>query len=421
MKEPPIPENESARQAALDRLEILDTEAEDRFDRVVRLAASLFDVPIALLSLIDRQRQWFKARVGLDVSETPRAASFCAYAIQNEEPLVVRDSLEDERFADNPLVLAEPHIRFYAGHPIKAPDGSSVGTLCLIDRQPRDFSARDAERLRDLAAILEAELQLSLSRTRSEVRPNSAEPGALLQMEAMIEASDAAVLCLDSNLRLKRFTPRCTEFFKLDSTCLNRSIAEIESYLEFPTMLQDIEAVIQQGRSREKLVNSLNSRKLLARLNPFREPASAQRCVALALTDVTNEEIAQNLENIFDGLSARIAALDRTGRIIYTNKSWDQFARENGDPLLLKTSVGTNYLAVCYASGGEAIGVADAFKELLTGHRLSYTSTYECSSHGIERIFMMNAVPVHYHGSGIVVSHTDVTQCYKQPDGWQTS
>ncbi|NMO22792.1 GAF domain-containing sensor histidine kinase [Pyxidicoccus fallax] len=157
MLPPPLPPDESQRLQALKSLCVLDTPSEERFNRIVRAAARLFDVPIALVSLLDEARQWFKARVGLSATETPRDVSFCGHAILGSHTFVVPDALHDPRFHDNPLVLGAPHIRFYAGHPVRAPDGSRVGTLCLLDSKPRDFSDADRAALADLAAWVELE------------------------------------------------------------------------------------------------------------------------------------------------------------------------------------------------------------------------------------------------------------------------
>lgn len=154
MREPPRPANEDDRLQALRQLLVLDTPPEERFDRITEFAAQEFDMPIVLLSLIDEDRQWFKARVGLDVCETRRGISFCGHAILQDETMVVPDVALDDRFADNPLVTGEPHIQFYAGAPLKMPGGQNIGTLCLIDRTPRQLDAIDLAilaSLRDLA------------------------------------------------------------------------------------------------------------------------------------------------------------------------------------------------------------------------------------------------------------------------------
>jgi sigma-B regulation protein RsbU (phosphoserine phosphatase) len=156
----PIPPDEAERLADLRALQILDTPAELRFDRIVGLAARIFDVPIAYIALIDADRQWFKARCGIRTLVTGRDISFCGHAILHPEPLVIPDALLDQRFRDNPLVVGEPFIRFYAGHPLAGPTGRNIGTLCVADRRPRSFDGRQCDMLRQLAALAEHELQL---------------------------------------------------------------------------------------------------------------------------------------------------------------------------------------------------------------------------------------------------------------------
>lgn len=158
MKAAPIPQNESARLAALHALLILDTPPEERFDSIVTFAANEFDVPIALISLVDANRQWFKARVGLEVCETGRDISFCGHAILQSDIFVIPDALDDQRFADNPLVTAAPYIRFYAGAPLVTPDGKALGTLCLIDIRPRRLDSIDLAILSSLRDLLVLEL-----------------------------------------------------------------------------------------------------------------------------------------------------------------------------------------------------------------------------------------------------------------------
>ncbi len=158
MIEPPTPVDELLRLETLRNLKILDTDPEERFDRVTRLAKRLFGAPIALVSLVDAERQWFKSRQGLDATETPREVSFCGHAILDEDVMVVGDAHDDERFCDNPLVTDDPSIRFYAGYPLSAPDGRKVGTLCIIDREPRDMPDEDVELLEELGRMVEEEL-----------------------------------------------------------------------------------------------------------------------------------------------------------------------------------------------------------------------------------------------------------------------
>lgn len=158
MERPPKPSNELGRIQALHDLRVLDTEPEERFDRITRLLCRLFDCRIALISLIDSDRQWFKSNCGLKATETERDISFCGHAILSSDALVVEDALLDSRFYDNPLVTGYPHIRFYAGHPLKATTGHVLGTLCLIDDNPRQLSVEQRATLSDFAELVEQEL-----------------------------------------------------------------------------------------------------------------------------------------------------------------------------------------------------------------------------------------------------------------------
>lgn len=157
----PTPDDESDRIAAVRRLGILDSEAEERFDRITRLATAVLGTPVSLVSLVDEERQWFKSARGWDRREASRDASFCAHAILGDEPFVVSDTRTDERFADNPLVTGPERIRFYAGYPIATPDGQRVGSLCVMDRRARDLTSRELRLLEDLARLAENELARS--------------------------------------------------------------------------------------------------------------------------------------------------------------------------------------------------------------------------------------------------------------------
>ncbi|MGI9262719.1 MAG: sensor domain-containing diguanylate cyclase [Woeseiaceae bacterium] len=157
MLKPAIPANERQRLKTLRDLKLLDTPPEERFDRVTRLAKQVFSTEIALVSLVDADRQWFKSRQGLDAEETHRDISFCGHAILDDEIMVVNDATSDDRFCDNPLVCGDPNIRFYAGYPLAAPDGSRVGTLCVIDNKPREISDRQLQLLRELGRMVEEE------------------------------------------------------------------------------------------------------------------------------------------------------------------------------------------------------------------------------------------------------------------------
>lgn len=166
---PPIPINEPQRLEELLSLKILDTAPDPQLQSIAQIAANILDVPIALISLVDADRQWFKARVGLDVSQTSRELAFCAYAILQSEPLIVENALEDQRFASNPLVTSNPSIRFYGGAPLKTKKGHNLGTLCVIDSKPRSLTPVQEQTLQMLAALavemIEARERLEASET----------------------------------------------------------------------------------------------------------------------------------------------------------------------------------------------------------------------------------------------------------------
>lgn len=160
-----VVKTDESRVCALQAFDILDTEPEEAFDRITRLARTVLKVPVVLVSLIDRDRQWFKSRQGLDATETPRDISFCSRAIEQDAPLIVPDARLDARFADNPFVTGDFGLRFYAGAQLIDRGGYKLGTLCCIDRKPREMSVDEVAILQDLARLVMDELELRLLAT----------------------------------------------------------------------------------------------------------------------------------------------------------------------------------------------------------------------------------------------------------------
>lgn len=230
-----MPKNESARLQALRAYEILDTSPEEIFDRITNLVAAYLKVPIALISLVDENRQWFKSCYGVNVTETPRDVAFCAHAITQDDVLVVNDATKDPRFAKNPLVTKEPNIRFYVGAPLRNKEGFNLGTLCAIDRRPRKLTEEQARVLADLAHLVVNEMELkiaarnmlsemaerqrvekSLSRSRDQLEVRIEErTKELRNSEARFRdyarTSSDYFFEMDKNLRFSYFSDRFTE------------------------------------------------------------------------------------------------------------------------------------------------------------------------------------------------------------------
>ena len=184
MRVPGTPEDEQLRLSTLSDSRVVYSPAEERFDRITRLACQSFNVPIALISLLNSKCQWFKSAQGLLTRETPREISLCAHAIMGNDVMIVTDTLRNPDFADNPLVTGEPNIRFYAGCPIRAENGSKLGTLCIIDTKPRAMTLSERDQLKSLAAWVEHELRMStLSTAQMELLNNTDE----LQRKSLID------------------------------------------------------------------------------------------------------------------------------------------------------------------------------------------------------------------------------------------
>jgi anti-sigma regulatory factor (Ser/Thr protein kinase) len=197
---------EAARLAALRRYRILDTEPEQAFDDLAQIAAHLCGTPIALITLVDADRQWFKARVGLTVAETQRSVSFCAHAIEHPDVFVIPDATLDARFRDNPFVTSAPHVRFYAGAPLVTPDGQALGTICVVDHVPRELTADQRDTLEALRRQVMAQLEL---------RRNLDELASALRERDRAEAEQAALVtelraALDHVQHLSALLPYCS-------------------------------------------------------------------------------------------------------------------------------------------------------------------------------------------------------------------
>ncbi len=271
MQTPPIPSNETQRLAALRALQILDTPPEERFDRITRLAKTFFDVPFTGVSLVDDDRQWFKSVQGLPVCQSSRDVSFCAHAMLAHELFIIPDTLNDARFADNPVVRDVPHIRFYAGYPLHGLDGSALGSFCILDRQPRELSASDQQALRDLGAWAEneinaVEISQTLVKHESEAR-----------LRAIMESTSEVMLLVGRNQHLLIVNRCFTTFFGISTDEITGSSChalalQLESLFTDPQRVYQLLAGTAADAEREFTESIIQCRPQNRNLDLFSTP-----------------------------------------------------------------------------------------------------------------------------------------------------
>jgi len=380
MKEPLIPANEASRLASLHTLDILDTEAEERFDRITRVAKAHFGVAIALVSLVDENRQWFKSCQGLDASETPRNISFCGHAILSEEIFIINDAAGNPDFADNPLVTGPPFIRFYAGAPLHSPRGDRIGTLCIIDHNPRRLDSAEQRILRDLANCVESELTFT----------SLHESGRFLM--AITDASPGLVAYWDKDLRCRFANRGYLEWFgkkpeevvgeKMIDLLGDRLFAMNEPYIRG--------AQAGQPQHFERTLTKADGSigYVLANYIPEVDQNGIVRGFFALVNDVTQIKHAENIlrdaeesrRGILQNLSEGIINIDSRGFITYVNPAMLQMFEydesevigQNVKILMPEPDRGNHdgYLAHYHAkSGSNIIGVGREMEGLTKGGR----------------------------------------------------
>ena len=285
MKTPDSPPDEDARLAELRSLNVLDTIAEERFDRIAGMAGRLFGVDGALVTLVDENRQWFKSCAGMELSETPRDISFCGHAILGDGTFVIPDMLQDERFCDNPLVADPPHVRFYAGCPLRGPGGRKLGTLCIIDSKPRAFSDEDVEMLVDLALMVEREFSAIEWATVDELTGLSNRRGFMMLAQHSLQ------LCTRQNI------PAALVFIDLDHLKqVNDQLGHAEGDWVLVTFAQHL---MKAFRSSD-VVARLGGDEFLVLLTNHSEAAAESAMARLQQAlDATNEAEARGYDISF--------------------------------------------------------------------------------------------------------------------------
>ena len=299
---PPTPSNESSRLAALLRFELLDTPAEAMFDNITALAAQICETPIALISLVDAERQWFKSRQGLDARETPRELAFCAHAINGETLFEVENALLDPRFRDNPLVTGAPDIRFYAGMPLADSEGHNLGTLCVIDRQPRQLSVQQKGALKLLA-----QQAINLVELRLQTRQQQ-EQAAL--HKAILSSVGTAVLITDMAGVIRQASPGVLpllgyEVDALVGQSLGLVLPDEERQLQPDPVRPSFNCGSEQASLHELRARHRKGQRIpvLFSLAPIAMDGSAQMGYLCILNDLSyREEALQRLQHIAEQL-----------------------------------------------------------------------------------------------------------------------
>lgn len=332
MLKPNVSKNEKHRLEALYKLGILDTEAEERFDRITRLVANYFNVKICLVSLVDVDRQWFKSKSGLRTCETHRDISFCGHAILQNDIMVIPDARLDQRFTDNPLVTDSPHIVFYAGAPLSTKDGFKVGTLCLMDDKPHILDARQLKALRELADIVENELnnltqeQLQLERDEANIRMQQ----MLRVFPDMVFIIDNESRYIDSNDHPDLYIPK--------EQLIGKKIAEV-----FPEEISVLfERSLNQAFETGELVTFHYELMMDGTINNFEVRALRfSETEAFVIVRNATEELAQideleRLSMVAQQTTNAVIITDRDKKVLWTNDGFTKISGYTSDEIIGK-------------------------------------------------------------------------------------
>lgn len=360
MSVPDYPLDEAARILALQRTALLDSPAEERFDRITRLASRFFGVETCLLSLIDTDRQWFKSKVGLDVTQTSRDISFCAHAILHPDLMIVSDALRDERFLNNPFVTDQPHIRFYAGAPIREPSGQPIGTLCLIDSISREFSENEKQALREFADMAEHEIaRLDQAQFEQRISQN------LIKTELIFDTLPDIVFVIDP---LFRFLV-CNEHPDLKQPqhqILGRTINDV-----LPNKLgKQLEVFVGKAFNNNTIIHHRCTYEDLNKSFEIRLKKIDENEVLVVIRDITEQTSAnakiKQLAEVARQTTNGVIITDKKGLVIWINEAFTDISGYSLDemaghkPGFLLQGPDTDPAVV--QEMGQAIGASRSFK-----------------------------------------------------------
>lgn len=415
---------EYERLAAVSASGLMGSAAEERFDRIARLAASVFKVPMAFFSIVGHETQWLKSRYGIDIDETPRDIAFCPHVVDRESMLVVKDAREDPRFATNPLVTSGPRIRFYAGHPVKNPNGAVIGTLCIADRRAwASFTDQKAAALRDLASLVESELVLQ-AQTHREAPRSQHQALSAVQLRAMLDAGSAGKIVLDSERRVVAFNARATHYISLADDSVGHPIQDTLCLFEYPSLAQDLQDAVDHGHPSMQEVSTISGHLAVVRLTPFRPPQATRYHMVITITDVTASRDAERLSTVLDGLNGnRVCAVDRNGIIVYTNEAWDAHADSRTVPPLMRAGPGGHYIDLALARRSpHHRRVAENLRAVIEGQESRVSFRYDWSAVGEpSRFLLIHACAVSHQKISAVICHTDITDFLDDNRGVQSA
>lgn len=330
MKTPAIPINEPDRLATLHSYGILDTLPEKELDDLTLLAAEICGSPIALISLVDSDRQWFKAKVGLDTSETPRSISFCGHAIAEGKTFIVPDATQDHRFVDNPLVIQAPFIRFYAGAPLTTAEGYILGTLCVIDHQPKTLTAQQIQQLETLSRLVISQLELRLKNQSARL------------LAAIVESSDDAMITTTLQGIITSWNPAAVRLLGYSST---EAIGQSMAMLVPPDRLNEqtqIRIRLKQGERIEHFetvyrCKNGNQIEVSTTISPLKDQSGEVVGASTLMRDIRDRNYTQTqLNDITDALNqtAIVAITDTRGDITFINEKFCEISKYHRQELI---------------------------------------------------------------------------------------